>query len=86
MAGRTAAAKPKPRQTKAPAPIEQTATAPPAQPRHQISIRVDAATLARVDACCADAAFHGGVTVDKPTLLRKALWTYLAAYAAEDHA
>ena len=72
-----------PQKKTAPKPIDQTATAPPTPKRHQVSIEVDAAEFARIERCAQDAAFHGGATVTKPTVVRKALWAYLQAYESD---
>lgn len=50
---------------------------------HQISLRLGPEMHAQVERCCADAAFHGGITCSRPDLLHKALWTYLRAWEAE---
>lgn len=75
------------RQKRPPPPVESTGVAPPAKPlQTQVSVRVDSAQLARMQACAQDAAWHGGATVSLPTLLLKALWNYLSAYDAERQA
>lgn len=59
------------------------ATNPIAPPAHQLSLRLTPAEHDRVTRCASDAEFHGGATVTAPTVLRKALYVYLAAYERE---
>jgi|GEM_PF-5192852 len=65
------------------APITDAATNPVTTPAHQLSLRLTPAEHDRVTRCAADAEFHGGATVTAPTVLRKALYVYLAAYERE---
>jgi len=61
-------------------PVADAATNPTTPPQHQLSVRLTPAEHDRVTRCATDAEFHGGATVTAPTVLRKALYVYLAAY------